>query len=70
MLTMRAGTQIMHNLEQACEDVDIAILLSGVAPRRSMEDFVAQSREMYSHIARALNDHASQHVKVTGFCIC
>ena len=29
-----------------------------------MEDFLAQSRDMYSMIGRALNDHASQHVKV------
>ena len=45
--------------------MDIAVLLSGLPPRRSMEDFFAQSREMYSVIGRALNDHANQHVKVS-----
>ncbi|CAL5219078.1 g842 [Coccomyxa viridis] len=58
------GTEVSHDLEEACKDVDIAVLLSGLPPRRSMEDFFAQSREMYSVIGRALNDHASQHVKV------
>ena len=58
-----------HDLEEACKDVDIAVLLSGLPPRRSMEDFFAQSREMYSVIGRALNDHASQHVKVRWPCI-
>ena len=36
-----------HDLEEACKDVDIAVLLSGLPPRRSMEDFIMQSREMY-----------------------
>ena len=55
---------MLHDLEEACKDVDIAVLLSGLPPRRSMEDFLAQSKEMYSVIGRALNDHASQYVKV------
>ena len=59
-----AGTEVSHNLEEACKDVDIAVLLSGLPPRRSMEDFFAQSRDMYAMIGRALNEHASQHVKV------
>jgi len=61
---MHAGTEVSHDLEEACKDVDIAVLLSGLPPRRSMEDFIMQSREMYSGIGRALNDNASQHVKV------
>lgn len=44
--------------------MDIAVLLSGLPPRRSMEDFLSQSKEMYSGIGQALNNHASQHVKV------
>jgi len=65
---MRAGTEVSHDLEEACQDVDIAVLLSGLPPRRSMEDFIMQSREMYSGIGRALNDNASQHVKVRYSC--
>lgn len=53
----------MHNLEEACKGVDIAVLLSGL-PKKSTKDFEARSKEMYSVIGRALNEHASQHVKV------
>ena len=58
------GTEIMHDLEEACKDVDIAVLLSGISPKRSHEDFVQESRAMYSLLGRALNDHASENVKV------
>ncbi len=54
----------MHDLEEACKDVDIAVLLSGISPKRSHEDFVQESRAMYSLLGRALNDHASENVKV------
>jgi hypothetical protein len=58
----------MHNLEEACKGVDIAVLLSGL-PKKSTKDFEARSKEMYSAIGRALNEHASQHVKVGGLVV-
>ena len=63
-INCRTGTEVMHDLEEACKDVDIAVLLSGISPKRSHEDFVQESRAMYSLLGRALNDHASENVKV------
>ena len=58
----------MHNLEEACKGVDIAVLLSGL-PKKSTKDFEARSKEMYTAIGRALNEHANQHVKVGGLVV-
>lgn len=61
-----AGITVTHDLEIACEDVDVAVLLSGspARPGSSREEMIARSVALYKSIGAALEEHASRDVKV------
>ena len=55
-----------HDLEEACRDVDVAVLLSGVPlrPGCSAQENVARSAQLYRQLGTALEAQASRDVKV------
>lgn len=63
-VAMVAGVSIFEDLEAACRDVDVAVLLSGVRPGGSREEVMARTVELYCSIGSALEQHASRDVKV------
>lgn len=59
-----AGVDIFYDLEAACRDVDVAILLSGVRPGGGREQIMARTVDLYRSIGAALEQHANKDVKV------
>lgn len=57
---------VSHDLEEACQDVDVAVLLSGVPLRATcgVEESIARSAALYAELGAALEAHASRDVKV------
>ncbi|KAK9908856.1 hypothetical protein WJX75_003846 [Coccomyxa subellipsoidea] len=58
------GVDIFDDLEAACRDVDVAILLSGVRPGGGREQIMARTVDLYCSIGAALEQHANKDVKV------
>lgn len=61
---MFAGVDIFQDLEAACRDVDVAVLLSGVKLGGSREQVMARTVELYRSIGSALEQHANRDAKV------
>ncbi|CAL8460860.1 g391 [Coccomyxa elongata] len=58
------GVDIFQDLEAACRDVDVAVLLSGVKLGGSREQVMARTVELYRSIGLALEQHANRDAKV------
>ncbi len=65
-----AGVTVTHDLEEACKDVDVAVLLSGVAlrPGCSAAENVQRSVSLYRQLGAALQAQASRDVKARAGC--